>query len=150
VALKASLVATVLFGGCSGNYPGGAVPVSGVVTLNGEPLEQGTVCFHDSNGMTVAIGMVDDGSFEMSRSESHHGVVPGAYKVSVMSWIEFPGMTMPNGSVSKGVSRVPQKYVDSKTSGLSAEVPDHAETINFAIEGQPEEVNSAPAKKARR
>ncbi len=151
---SASLTSLALLGlvsiyGCGG-YPGGAVPVTGVVTLNGARLEQGTVCFHDADGMTVAIGMVDGGSYAMSRSESHKGVMPGSYQVSLMSWIEFPGMTLPNGSTSKGLSRVPKKFIDPKTSGLSAEVGDRGATLDFAVEGEPESVEPERPKKAGR
>ncbi|QDT52436.1 hypothetical protein Pan44_04470 [Caulifigura coniformis] len=149
-AICLAMTGMVAASGCGSGYPGGAVPVSGVVTLNGVRLDQGTVCFHDATGMTVAIGMVENGSYEMSRTESQKGVIPGSYKVSVMSWIEFPGMTMPNGSVSKGLSRVPQKYVAADTSGLTADVGEDGETIDFAVEGEPEPIHSAAPKKSRR
>lgn len=149
---SASLTSLALLGlvsvcGCGG-YPGGAVPVTGVVTLNGARLDQGTVCFHDADGMTVAIGMVEGGSYAMSRSESHKGVMPGSYKVSLMSWIEFPGMTLPNGTTSKGLSRVPKKYIDPKTSGLAAEVGERGAKIDFNVEGEPESPEPDRPKKA--
>jgi len=125
----------LLLAGCGARGPG--VPVNGTVTFNGEPLVQGSVSFLDETGVTAAMGIVEKGRYDMQMSQSFAGVKPGHYDVIVLSWIERPGSERADGSISKGVSRIPMKYTAAQTSGFSVDVGPNGETVDFQLEGQP-------------
>jgi len=65
----------------------GSVPVSGTVTFNGQPLEQGMVRFAPESGGKAqpATGQIKNGKFTMVTTASSPGVVVGKYKVSIIS-----------------------------------------------------------------
>ena len=65
--------------GCGGT---GRVPVSGKVTLDGQPLEHGLINFRPSQGNAGpgSGGVVNEGRFEIPADK---GLRPGSYKVSI-------------------------------------------------------------------
>jgi len=70
--------------GCGG---GGKVKVSGVVTLDGGPVEGATVTFVpvDKGSGQMASGTTDkEGVFRLSTSKPDDGAFPGEYKVTVV------------------------------------------------------------------
>lgn len=105
--------------GCGDN--GGRVSVTGSVTFNGNPLEEGSVVFSGPSG-AAGVGKIVNGSFTLSESGDQPGVQPGSYTVLIQSWFEELGSVMPNGSFSPGKPRIPLKYMDVKKSGLVADV----------------------------
>jgi len=109
------------------------VPVTGLVTFDSQPLEQGSISFHDPAGTTMAFGLIKNGSYRMDQSASYPGVPPGQYTVSVLSWIERPGAMQPDGKISKGVSFLPEKYLVPATSGLTADVAKKGSRLNFEL-----------------
>ena len=101
------------------------VPCSGTVTLDGKPLDHGTIGFEPfvPNSGRSASGSIKDGRFVASTSASSPGVVAGKYLVSVQSFDqEKTTSTNPSDMVKKPVSLVPEKYLDVKQSGLVVEV----------------------------
>lgn len=114
----------------------GSVRVSGTVTVDGVPLEQGGVAFVDDTGASVALGFIKNGSYELERSVSQTGILPGTYSVVIRSWKEEPGQVVADGSFSKGISLIPEKYQDPKKSELKAEVGKSATTVDFELEGK--------------
>lgn len=122
------LVFLLIGSGCNGG--GGPsfdnlVPVSGTVTYNGEPLEQGVVSFApiDPRGQS-ATGKVTDGKFTMQTTVSAPGVIAGKYKVMIES-IDTPDRapsTNPNDLYPKSINLIPEKYRDAATSGIEIEV----------------------------
>jgi len=131
----------VLAAGCwSGASRPKTVPVYGKVTYCGEPVTKGKVMFQPvkpAEGLPVrpATGELrSDGSFEMSSFESDDGVVPGQYRVSIMSLLSGPTPDNPNAPKVWGV---PQKYANPLQSGLQATVPVDAEgrlEMNFDLQ----------------
>lgn len=123
--------------GCGGSNldPEGRVKASGAVTFDGSPLEKGTVTFVDDQGNSVAVGVVEHGSFTLSKSASLPGVPPGKYNVSISAWKVAPGSVNEAGDiVEKGEPMIPLPYMDHKTSKLTAEVPaGGASNLTFAL-----------------
>jgi hypothetical protein len=74
--------------GCAGDPVGRTVPVKGKVTVNGQPLKQGSVTFwpDDAKGNKLAFepggSIASDGSYELF-THGKPGAPPGAYKVTV-------------------------------------------------------------------
>lgn len=101
------------------------VPCSGTITLDGKPLDHGTVGFEPfvPNVGRSASGSIKEGRFVVSTSASSPGVVAGKYLVSVQSFDqEKTTSTNPSDMAKKPVSLIPEKYVDVKLSGLVVEV----------------------------
>ena len=59
------------------------VPVSGVVKLDGQPLDQATVMFVPENGRT-AVGLTDaSGTYRLQFTEDRWGTLPGSHRVMI-------------------------------------------------------------------
>lgn len=86
------------------------IPVSGIVLIDGQPLQYGTVQVVP-DGHRAAFGKIgSDGRFTLTTNEAGDGVVAGTHKVAVIA------------SVAKGPSvtwHAPKKYIDSSSSGLT-------------------------------
>lgn len=77
------LAITLSAAGCSSESDDGLPreAVSGVVTLDGQPLAEGLIRFRPQpEGPTEGGGMIKDGSFSIERSA---GLVPGTYAVYI-------------------------------------------------------------------
>lgn len=73
----------LLLCGCGSSNELGRRPISGQVTLKGQPLEQGTVRFVPQDPAGVASGAsVRQGKFEIPEEQ---GLPPGAYRVQLSS-----------------------------------------------------------------
>jgi len=113
-----------LLAGCgssSGNLPPLA-PVSGKVTLDGNPLPRGTVTFipDESKGTKgpTAVGQIGpDGQFTL-RTAQNAGAVLGHHKVRIRARQEAKSPQ----EEGKEPSLIPLKYENENTSGLSFEV----------------------------
>jgi hypothetical protein len=113
--LAAMLLATA---GCG---DGSEASVGGVVTLDGQPLNRGTVSFIPESGgagATAAIG--SDGSFE-ARTGSTIGLQPGDYAITVRAR-EDSVQPAKGGLPMPGKLITPKKYDSSSTSGLRATI----------------------------
>jgi hypothetical protein len=92
-------LAGLLVLGCSNRYK--PVPVSGVVTLEGKPVEGATVQFYsvgDEREGRQAFGSTDkDGKFRLSTMGNDDGALPGDYKVVIARWVPAdPGVKIPD------------------------------------------------------
>ena len=142
------LVAAVLsfVAGCgSGLRPiAGSVGVSGTVTFNGQPLEQGMVRFAPESGGKAqpATGQIKNGKFTMLTTASSPGVVVGKYKVSIISNKPFtppplkPGTPPDPKAKFEPESLIPTKYNAIETSGLEADVTAAVTSLTFALQGE--------------
>jgi len=133
----------VIFAGCNSAKPiAGSVPVSGTVTFNGQPLEQGEVWFAPESGGKgqPATGQIKNGKFTMVTTASSPAVVAGKYKVSIISNKPFtpPKLgTPPNPNAKfEPESLIPKKYNDIKTSGLEVDVTAATSSLTFALSGE--------------
>jgi len=109
---------------------------SGVVTLDGQPIEEGVVIFTPTHGRP-ARGLVDShGRFTLSTFGEEDGAIVGSHQVAVIvhqgSENDFFERSPARGQASYRWL-VPQRYANGATSGLEFEV--QKDTNNeFAIE----------------
>ena len=102
-------VASVLLPGCnsSENLPECA-PVSGKVTIGGEPLASAMVTFHP-------------GTYILNTYGTHDGALVGKHTVTVERYLP-PMPTQPGGKIPSAKATVPKKYTSPQTSPLKVEV----------------------------
>lgn len=129
-AVAVVLLVLVCGAGCGGD--GGPplpplVPVSGKVTLDGEPLSNAQISFLSSGkGAIDARGETDDaGNYELSAA-GKPGAAAGKYKVVIMISV---------GDVKNIPSKVmlPPKFSDASATELTATVPEDGGTIDFPL-----------------
>jgi hypothetical protein len=119
---------TFVLQGCGGS--GAGASVSGVVTLDGQPLSNVVVTFH-SEGGGVASGVTNEqGAYQLRSSVQESGTVPGNYRVSV-------------DPLPPGDDVDPKEYVEVKIparynqeSELSAEVKPGSNIFNFDLDSK--------------
>ncbi len=143
--VKLSTLLTLLFlVGCGGK----PASVSGVVTLDGGPLERGTVGFAPTGGGMRAAGIIQsDGSYTL-KTNREKGLEVGDYLVTVAS--REPGAEDPNGGPPMpGPYITPRHYAIAKTSGLQFNVEKGSNTINIELSSEGLEADNK-SKRGRR
>ena len=134
--LLCSLMSCVLGAvGCDTDYGTSelvdTVPVSGVLTYQGKPLEYYQVVLMPVDGTRVAVGVTDaQGKFKLGTNDGGDGAPPGEAKIAV-SFVGPPSMTEPGteqaiddpSKLPKPKVKIPAKYADPATSGLTQNVP---------------------------
>ena len=127
--LTFALALLVVLSGCGREK---TVPVSGTVTLDGEPIGPGTIIFTPTTeGAPSAMGSFGaDGRYQLSTFDSNDGAVLGSHRViiqaSSLSESEF-------GNEEIIDSRIPLIYADPQQSGLTAEVNPDSDPIDFDL-----------------
>ena len=127
----AVLLAPLVMAGCGDGRPS-RVPVSGSVTIDGEPLTVGYLRFVPPNDRPSAGTIGSDGRFTLGCFEEGDGAVLGKHQVAVIANKTLDEVTM------KWFA--PQKYADYTTSGIEIEIT--GPTDDLLIELSSEE--SAP------
>jgi hypothetical protein len=101
-------------------------PISGTVTLDGQPLAEGAIQFSPAGGATAgpavsAGALIEGGRFSIDRE---HGLIPGSYRVGVNAAAPTSAQAGPAGPGGKPVARaaelIPAKYNAETT--LTAQV----------------------------
>ena len=110
-----------LAGGCTRADVG---RVAGKVTLDGQPVPEGSVVFQNTDrGISVNADLQADGTY-VARTYNLAGLPPGSYQVAVtphkfgtgeVPLVQAPGAPPP-------ATVIPPKYHDVATSGLTATV----------------------------
>lgn len=134
--------------GCGDGRPK-RVPVTGVVTLNGKPVEDAGVMFMSSNGGRPASGVTDaDGRFKLTTFKQYDGAVLGQHVITVTKKKKnYKKVALPQeGGGSKGglsgpgiilqrkvVWLLPKEYSSPKTSGLAATVESGMDPVNLEL-----------------
>ncbi len=104
------------------------VPVSGAVTLDGQPVQGAHVAFATDRGgkAYVATAVTDAlGRFRLQTFRPQDGAVPGPHRVQIekTSFSEPPhDLPIEASFTPVETSHLPKRYRDAKTSGLTAEV----------------------------
>ena len=136
--LCAACVAVLFAGdGCSGDgLP--RQPVSGFVTLDGQPLASGAITFYpkllkDPDNPVAAGAMIDRGYFSIPRGE---GLVPGRYDVTINSAAtrgkRRQNRREPGNDRAVEKERIPAKY--NSKSQMAIEIKDAAiKEITFRL-----------------
>jgi hypothetical protein len=151
----AACLALAAAAGCAGRHT--PVPVRGVVTLGGKPVEGATVTFYleggDAEGRP-ATGQTDaDGAFRLSTMGDNDGALPGTYRVVIAKFVpglpnlkvpDFPNT--PDGQMEKDnflarayantprfVTALPGPYGDAAKTPLRCEVPPKQQPVRFDL-----------------
>lgn len=99
------------------------VPVSGRVTLDGKPLEFGSVMIQPTAGPAARGTIRPDGGFTVGTFAPGDGAIVGPATVRVACYEQQrPGAPPPQGELALGKSLIPEKYAQFETSGLTATV----------------------------
>ena len=116
-------------------------PVTGVVTLDGKPVEGAAVMFMPKAGGRPATGTTDDkGRFELQTETAGDGALLGEHTVTV-TLQETTGVTADpdglSGEIAPGGIKikwiVPQRYSNPKTSNLKAKVEPGMKPVEFEL-----------------
>ena len=102
------------------------VPVSGQVTVDGKPLEFGSITFYAvAGGRPGGASLAEGGSYSVTMHDPNDGLPPGKYTVTVAAadWVSDKACRW----------HAPKHYQDAKTSGLTAEIKNKATTMNFNL-----------------
>lgn len=127
-------------------------PVSGMVTVKGQPLPSGRIDFlpDDPEKGRPATGEIRDGAYRLTTLNENDGALPGSYKVTVASrqvdttkvvaTIKEKGGGARQHEVAKAQQSaknlIPPKYLLAETSGLTAKVAEQSNDLNFDLDDQ--------------
>jgi len=106
----------------SGCQQSETVPVTGTVTMKGQPVDKAEVVFNPKQGR-FASGVTDSqGHFSLSTAKPGDGAMPGDYTVTLGEY--YPPDQPPAPPRGGGFlpSRFPNKYADPGSSPLSVKV----------------------------
>jgi len=107
--------------------------VSGVVTYAGKPVPTGTVMFVPVESGPPSYGNIGpDGHYELSTYCPGDGATIGKHKVMITALEQLPP-ELANNPNRMPKPLVPNKYIDTKTSGLTAEVNPGDNQIDFDL-----------------
>ena len=115
------------------------VPVTGVVTYKGEPLEFGSVMFQPvgtENAKPARSKIAPDGSFALKTEKDGDGVMVGTSKVRITAFAaqQATAQGNPQQELALGRSAIPQRFNNFGSSGIEIEVTPEMElplTINL-------------------
>lgn len=135
------LLLLVLAIGCGDDGRPPLVPVSGVVTLDNEPIAGAAVMFMPLAGGRPAQGVTDAaGKFRLTTFDDNDGALVGNHQVTITK-VEVTGMTATADGLSGVVDPsqiketwiIPQKYAQPDSSGLSATVANGMDEVTFSL-----------------
>jgi hypothetical protein len=132
----AGLCVVVLVGATLVGCGNGLAQVSGLVTLDGQPIQGGagdtrvTVEFHPASGIgSVSIGLADESGNYTLGTGAKTGIPAGEYLVSCSASQLVPG---------GGARRITDpKFASTKTSGLTCSVAPGSNEFNIALTSAP-------------
>lgn len=119
-------------------------PVSGVVLLDGKPVEAASVLFTPEAGGRPADGVTDkEGKFTLQTFEPGDGAVIGKHKVAITG-MRMTGVQATSDGLSGEVDTskvrevwfVPKKYSQPDSSGIEVEVKRGLEPLKFELAGK--------------
>jgi hypothetical protein len=119
------------------------VPVSGVVQVDGQPVEGAKVLFIPlEKTSNSCVGTTDaTGKYELSQA-SFRGATPGRYKVTVELYKQTDGKPIPDEmkndpmqlvAMGRAKQFLPRKYSDPAATELTGEVEEAATTLDFSL-----------------
>jgi hypothetical protein len=136
------------FAGCgkvaSNGFPD-AVPATGIVRLNGDPLPNSMVAFIPKPGTKgiESYGVTDqDGCFSLQQTRGGAGASPGQYSVVINRFVLRDGTPieidpkMPPANQG-AVESLPPTYSDSAKTLLTANVPEDGGEFEFDLKSMP-------------
>ena len=141
MAKAGCLLLALMLSGCGGGpVEPRAVPVTGTVYYRANPVTSGEITFApvDAKGQAAQAIINKDGSFVAKLSEAKPGLLPGEYKVTIISH-KRPLDQIPPSELAKlgdGNLAIPKKYTDQTTTNLtlSITVKDRSKHADFELE----------------
>ena len=124
------VIGAFLLAGCGGPEHPAVGRVSGVVTLDGQPLPEATVMFQPANGRGSVATTDSAGKYSLIYLDGVPGAVLGAHTVIIRT--EIPGE---DGQPPIAKEKLPKRYHDQTE--LTAEVKPGSNTFNFDLRSQP-------------
>lgn len=129
--------------GCGGGSSGpqfSLVPVTGIVTANGQPVANAVVSFAPYEGDIVrsAYGVTDDSGKYALQYEGRDGCPPGKYRVTVSKFAMPDGSPFPRGmppeeQTAEGIEHVSKEFSDAEQTKLYTEVTNETKDIPFEV-----------------
>jgi hypothetical protein len=113
--------------GCGGPAHPDVGRVTGVVTLDGQPLPDATVMFQPTSGRASVATTDSAGKYTLLYIDGVPGALLGSHKVNIRT--EIPGE---DGQPPIAKEKLPKKYHDQTE--LTAEVKPGSNTINFDLQ----------------
>lgn len=129
VLCASCLLALASLGGCGGPEHPDVGRVSGVVTLDGQPLPEATIMFQPTNGRASQATTDAGGKYTLIYLDGVSGAKLGSHKVIIRT--EIPGE---DGQPPIAKEKLPKKY-HSETE-LTAEVKPGSNTFDFPLTSQ--------------
>jgi len=131
--LSYSMIAVSLMVGCGGTYES---YVTGVATLDSEPLPRGTISFKSVQSGPTAYGLISDGGSYALKTGRESGLPPGEYVVAVV--VNEPSVLKEEGALpTPGKPITPVWYRSTKTSPLKITVESGSNEINLELTSEP-------------
>ena len=144
--IVSGLLASLALTGCGDDGFGERYPVYGTVTYQDEPVERGRITFvPDQPDGRPASGEIRDGEYELTTIDPGDGALPGTYKVTVKAVEVDDSQVLANAEGGVGnqadviratqsaIPLVPAKYQLPETSGLTAEVEEGSNELDFEL-----------------
>ena len=123
----------VILVGCGGRHE---ATVSGTVTLDGQPLDRGTVTLHPTGGGAAAVGPIGSDGVYTIKTGTESGLAPGEYTATVVA-NEDPIPSTTGGAPMPGALITPARYGTLETSDLHI-------TVTHGANDRPLKLTSAP------
>jgi hypothetical protein len=123
--------------GCSKKGEHTTAKVHGKVTFNGQPMKFGSLLFVPEGNFPSAQGIIQsNGTYSMGTYDTADGAVIGKHKVMITAH-SINANVLPEdavkGSDGSVVSVIPERYGDLEKSGLTADVSEDDNTVNFDL-----------------
>ena len=140
-ALSFGTCFALVLAGCGGEA--GIARVSGRITYKGKPVEKGEIFFTpEEPGKRGSQGLIDSsGNYTLSTYGSGDGAYVGKHKVNIISQgpdkpipPKMKGRMMEEDMQGTGDPLIPRKYFSTQTSGLSAEVANKSNQVDFDLQ----------------
>lgn len=127
------LSAVLCLSGCGDGGPE-LGQVTGLVTLNGEPLPEAMVFFKHESGGRIARAVTDEmGRYELNFNSSNAGAIVGSNTVRISTFVE--ALRDDAGRLVPGTGKeelVPKKY--NKETDLTVDVEPGSNEFNFELQ----------------
>ncbi|WP_437222227.1 carboxypeptidase regulatory-like domain-containing protein [Planctomicrobium sp. SH661] len=125
--------------GCGGSNGPKLVPVRGMITLDGKPLDRASITFHPEQGRP-SVGFSDDeGKYELQYSFDRAGAMPGRHLVTITSEVvAFRSEDVPKDAPTLPGRQelLPKRYRENTE--LVVDVQAGQKTYDFNLNSEPD------------
>jgi hypothetical protein len=137
---------------CTGCFNNGLAQVSGVVSVDGQPVSTGTIMFTPTGG-PAAVGEIKNGQYTLTTFKSGDGAWIGSHRVVIQATSIGPSSIVEPKSIEdeftpapgntgqilipgKVTWLVPEKYSQAHTTPLTAEVKAGSNQLSFDLKAE--------------